>query len=813
MRPAAPPARKADSGRPHTTGRAICDTLRGVSPERERDLPSSRLSGRARSRLVLGVATLAIAFTLWYLNRYQPLVDWLFWRFAAVYGFSLLFGLACLSSGHALLAWPCRKDRMLLVERLLLDVAAGVLLFAWGTFLFGVVGVLGPVYFWLLPAVLLAVGMPFLLRDGTSMLSEWRRVRPRSGTTSPTTTLAIGFGAIGLLLVYLPLLTTENIAFDARWYHLAIAEHYATAGRIASFPEGWHLGAVPHLASWLYTWALSCPVFDLWGRLELAAHLELLLFLPTLAAVPLLVVRMTGAKHARGTWAVFFLFPGILLYDSNLSTAADHILAFWAGPVALAALWFVGTFTPNRALVLAIACAGAALTKMQSAYLLLPAAVFVAVFAARRVLAHKDRLARIGKVLAGPLFGSFLVLSASHWLANTIWYRNPVYPMLGSFFPSRPWRTQLVGSMLDQGWTPGGTLWARIEKTLVSPFTFAYVPHDWFMFHRDLPVFGFLFTLSLALLPFLRQTRRIWVLALATVLGLLVWFWTYHQDRYLQVLLPWMVAVTAAIFLTAWKTGLAARIAVVALVAMQLVSGGDVPFVPARFGDRQTATEKGIHILSATYRNDKTGPFDTHTGFDKIAAALPPSSVVLYHLGQMRLGIGHPAVTDNPRWTSAALLGSLPGPAAAWRQLHGWGVTHFLFLGDHCDPDDLNLQSELATHYLAHFASDSTERVDGKIVVKLSTVEPKQMTFPNVLYAGCSKRGRVAWHEVDEAFKLDRLSPAEPNLPAIDDKMLTGIDTAVVDDRCSVSLPSAGGSQWERVSHWKQFQLWMRQSH
>ncbi|HEY5283184.1 MAG TPA: hypothetical protein VIM14_10380 [Polyangia bacterium] len=777
------------------------------------DLPPPRLPGRARSWIVLAVAALGIALTLWFLNRAQPLEDWLFWRFAGIYGLVLFFGLACLCSGHALLAWPCSKDPMVIGERLLLDMAAGVLLFATGTFLVGIVHGLGSFYFWLLPSALLVAGAPLLVRDGVGMLSELRRARSRiRHPPSLATNLAIGFGAIGLLLVYLPLLTPDNVAFDASWYHLAIAEHYVAAGRIAPFAEGWHLGALPHLASWLYTWALASPVFDLWGRLELAAHLEFFLFLWTLAAVPILVVRLTGAGHGRGTWAVFFLFPGIFLYDSSLATAADHILAFWAAPLALSALWFVNAYTPKRAFLLAVVCAGAALTKMQSLYLLVPTALFVLGCTAFRALARKERVARLCYVLALPLFGSFLLLSASHWLANAIWYHNPVYPMLGGLFPSHPWRTELVGSLFDQGWTPDGTFWMRIGKTLLAPFTFAYVPHDWFMFHRDLPVFGFLFTLAMALLPVLRRTRRIWVLGLGTVLGLLIWFATYHQDRYLQALLPWMVVVTSATFLTAWNTGFAARIAIVALVALQLVWGGDIPFIPARLGDRTTMIEKAIHMLSATYRKDQTGPFETHTGFEKVAPALPPESVVLYHLGQLRLGIGHPAVTDNPRWTSAPLLGSVKGPAAAWRQLHDWGVTHLLFQGERCDPGDLNLQSELATHYLAQYASDGTQYVDGKTLVTLSKVEPTQTNFPDVLYVGCSKRGRVAWHDLDETYGTDRLAPSEPahDLPAIDERLFAGLQCAVVEERCPIQLPSVAGTEWKRVTRWKQAQLWMR---
>ncbi|MBN2575911.1 MAG: hypothetical protein JXP73_15195 [Deltaproteobacteria bacterium] len=768
---------------------------------------------RRRSWIVLAVAAIAIACTLWFLDRLQPLANWLFWHFAVIYGFVLFFGVACFCAGHALLAWPCRNDRMAPAERWLLDMAAGVLVFAVGTFLVGIAHGLGSLYFWLFPSALILLGLPFVERDGGNVFFDWLRARSRfRQAPSLAVLVATGFGAIGLLLVYLPLLTTENIAFDASWYHLAIAEHYVAAGRIAAFPEGWHLGSIPHLASWLYTWALASPVLGEYGRLQLAAHIEFFLFLLTLAAAPLLVARLTGARQARGTWAVFFLFPGLFLYDSNLSSAADHVLAFWAAPLALSALWFVGTFRSKRAVVLAVACAGAGLTKVHGIYLLVPTALFVLGCGAIRVVRRQASLRRLVFVFAVPLLGSFLLLTASYWLANTIWHHNPFYPLLPDVFPSRPWRIEHPGGMVDPGWRPHGSLAHRLAETLLSPLSFAFVPHDWTTFHRNLPVFGFLFTFSLAMLPFLRRARRLWVLGLGTVLGLLIWYWTYHQDRYLQALLPWMVAVTAAVFVRAWNMGLPARIAVVGLVALQLVWGGDIPFIPGRYSDH-TGIEKSIRFLSSTYRNDIENRFDTSSEFKQVGLVLPRDSVVLLHLLQMRLGIGRPVVTDNPRWTSVPFLGSLAGPAAAWQQLRGLGVTHILFKSDRCKPEDMDLQSELATHYLAHFASDRAEEVDGKIVVALSKHAPAPTAFPEVLFSGCSTRGRVAWHTLNATFAADRRSPSEPapDLPAVGEDLFAGLECAVIDGRCRIDLPEAIASEWRKVTEWKQVQLWMRE--
>src|SRR5207244_1635956 len=118
-------------------------------------------------------------------------------------------------------------------------------------------------------------------------------------------------------------------------------------------------------------------------------------------------------------------------------------------------------------------------------------------------------------------------------------------------------------------------------QTLSALVTFSFKPNDWDRFHGATPVFGSLFTLSLGLLPFLKGTRRLWGLFFATELGVFAWYWTHHQDRYLQAALPWMAAATAAVLALCWQRGLLVRGVLGLLVVLQVVWGADVYFMPA----------------------------------------------------------------------------------------------------------------------------------------------------------------------------------------------------------------------------------------
>ena len=82
-------------------------------------------------------------------------------------------------------------------------------------------------------------------RMGCSRLPAHReQPRPHSArldlrlSLDPIRAAVLAFGCLGTLLLWLTILTPQNASYDARWYHLPIAEHYVAQGRIAPFSEG-----------------------------------------------------------------------------------------------------------------------------------------------------------------------------------------------------------------------------------------------------------------------------------------------------------------------------------------------------------------------------------------------------------------------------------------------------------------------------------------------------------------------------------------------------------------------------------------------
>jgi hypothetical protein len=635
-----------------------------------------RLGARAR-QAGLGLATVAgLGLFAWIANSHYPLGQWLFFYYARIWLFGLVFLGASLAAGLRLLDGLLPEPAPL-GERAIVALSLGVLVFITGIFVLGAVGCLGTVAFFAWPAaLLLAGGRPV----AASVRRAWRRLRPfgfrlfqpRGAIEGAAAALLV----LALCAVYLQVITPTNVGADAHWYHLPIAEHYAAAGRIRPFAEGWMLGSLPQLASLIYTWAFLSPG-TLFDHVALCSHLEWFLFLATLAGVASLARRLLGGTRVPLAAAAMFTFPGLLLYDSSLLTMADHVLAFWGPPMALALLRLRRWFAPREAVVAALITSGAALTKYQSIYLVAPSILALSVWTIQK--------RRLAPVAAYALTG--IVATSSHWLKNTFFYGDPFYPFLASLFPAHPLR-EGGSSLVDAAGMSSlggldGTLGFKIGETLKALGTFSLFPHDWPALHGDRPVFGSLFTLLLPVLLFVRAPRQLWLSVIGAHIGIALWFATCHQDRYLQAMVPWMAACTAALLVLAWRNGrLPVRAAVAALVAFQLVWGADVYFMRTHVMIGDSPLKRTVDYLAAGSQKLYKERFRIWGDVQDVGKAVPKGAKVLLHEMQEKLGIGAEAVADAAQWQLGLdyLASSSPQDTLAlWKRM---GITHLVWRPD-----------------------------------------------------------------------------------------------------------------------------------
>lgn len=733
--------------------------------------------------VILLVLLGAAGFASW-LERFYPIRHWLFFHYALCWLYAGLFSAACLAAGLRLLH-RLLPELTFLGERLTLGFALGVLVFFWGIFLAGLGGLLGQTLFFVWPLAMLAYGGPFawsLFQQLRWRGFATRLVQPRGLTE----VLGAALLLVGMVAVYLQVMTPNNLGADAHGYHLPIAEQYVATGKIGPFAEGWYLGAYPHLASVLYTWAFLAPG-GLSLHTALSSHLEWALFLVTLAGVSVLTGRLLG-RRAPFAAAVVFLFPGLFLSDSNLITSADHVLAFWAVPVALALLR-VGQHRTTRDAALAGLMIGAAvLTKYQGSYMFVAGALAMLIFTVRF---KQPRL-----LLAWALAG--LLASSAHWLKNLVFYGDPFYPLgqwLFASHPLHPGAAQLFDRIF---WMPvfafRGTRWEKAVETVRVMATFSFEPHNWGSRYGLKPVFGSLFTLLIPALPLLRPKRALWMLVAAANLGVAVWFLTSAQDRFLQSLLPWMAACTAAMLALAWQMGLLVRAAVVALVALQLVWGGDIYFY------REHGMVPGDNPLKALVDHLGAGQEHRYEERDRPVADLlelgqlmPKGSKPVLHGLDGRLGLGHAFLVDEIGWQGAIDYAVLESPAAAralWRKLGATHVSWFRNRGS-TSPEDLAREAVFA-RTLQQYTTEAVP-AGGRLLARLMD-RPKDAALANaptrIAWLGCGgdpmtrvyTPGELAHPGARDLSQVSRLS--DENLRQEPLKALTQVNALIVRASC-----------------------------
>ena len=715
--------------------------------------PRPKLTEKVRRVALTGTLVAGgLVFAL-VVNEHYQLADWLFFRYARLWLLSLAFAAACLSAGHALLT---RGFRLFLPiqEQLFLDFCAGLLVFALSLFGCGLAGMLNRVTSWVLPLSLATLGAPALVGYAERV---WRRscrpspARPSAFGPRVWGPAISGFGALCVLLLYVNILTPAHASYDARWYHFALAEHYAAAGAIERFPEGFYGATFPHLASYVYTWAFLVNQ-ALPTQMLLAAHLEFVVFGATLFGLPVLVRYLLHGRRAPRSWASLFLFPGILLYDSSLAGNSDHFLALFALAALLVLRRVLGDFELRTTALFALFCAAAALTKYHAVDVLAGLVLLFVAGACRHVLSQRERsdlrviVARVAR--AGLLaLGVFALVWAPHWLKNWVYYGDPFYPVLRDWLPPRPWTPGAAVGFAPPEWRPSSAFPGSLLEALGTVVTFSFAPHDWPNLHGRVPVFGSLFTLFVPALLFLPRSGRAWLVAGSALAGVFTWYLTLHQDRYLQALLPWMAAVVAAVIVKAWEHGRAVRAAIAGVVGLQVVWGGDVYFLPTHAMLWKAPLVASAELLASGFKQDLALRDATLCELELLRPALSRKrDVLLVHESHLRLGSGVRTVMDARGAQAAIDYAGLASPRAVWERLRSLGVTKLTWKPGASGPE-ARLSDELV--FLAFVAHVSEAQPFGPLLLARLPETPPPARAVQVAVAGCDRSGSVELEAVD----------------------------------------------------------------
>jgi len=756
-------------------------------------------------RLQNGLVGLGLLAACWIIlrsvHRYYPIQHWLLFHYVGYWMLALYFILGCAVAGFGLLR--VTLGRVLPIrEMVALSAPLGVLIYFLWAFLVGWAGLYGTWFFLLTPLILLGVGFLPARRTALRLLRHVRAAqpraleRPRAFWVFPVLACAI----IGVFWVYFSILSPNNAGYDARWYHLPLAEQYAAKGGIFRFGEGWVMGTYPQLTSLVYLWAFELPgsVFD---RVELCAHLEFAFLVWRVVAIPVLVRRLLPRSwrprpRALLSWLAVFLFPGTLLYDSSLHLGADHMAALFAIPIYLTLLRAWSRVGLRESLIFGMLLSAAMLTKYTAAFIVLPAGL--ALFCRAGWLVVRDQQQRSRVLFVAVALSVLCVgLTSPHWLKNWVWYGDPLYPQLHATLTARPWVPEAsipYHSDVAVPWHAARS-WAGVVDTLKVTATFAFKHHDWPDLHGALPVFGFLFTVMVLILPFLPKNWALAGIFGLGHLGIILWCNISWQDRYLQVLAPWMAAAVATTVVIIWRLSRPVRVAMVCLLLVQVAWGSDIYFFNTHrtVGSPFLAT---IDLINSGRLGQYRERYQVFRELGDIADVLPPNAVPLVHESQQTFGIRNRRVVDRPGTQGLLYYSRYRTPAELHAEFQRLGITHVVWV----EPAGLdNLASDLIFYdFVTRFVTDQRV-INGFNVGKLPKILPPAAPFgKKVAYFGCKGSYALGLYPT-ESLMATRLDPTpvypKPELP-FEGNTRTGditarADYAIWDGSCVPAAASA----------------------
>jgi hypothetical protein len=825
------PARVGANGRPmpapaSSISSLIKRSLSGFDRMRAGFLPAVV---RGWQSVVVALLLLAgLVFFAQTVNEHYPIEHWLFPRYALYWICCFVWLAGSVGTGYLTLTRVFRAS-FPVHEATLAALVIGLLEYETVMLLAGAVQRFDTATFFAVPFLFLLVGSRSLLALARRFIGLGRRSRPLGAFGFA----AVAFGLAGLGMVYFVILTPENVQFDSRWKHLSLAEDWVAWGGLRRRDEGWVFSARPHYTSLLYTWAFLLPGARLFDKMLLCAHLEFVIFaVTTLVGIPALVRRLVPAADLRVVWAARFLFPGVFLYDSSLSGGADHIGATFGVVAGLCLFRAWKRLDLKVVALLAVALAGGVLVKETVALMLVPFPALAIVLRALYLLVQGFRKRVDASVFKNawlsPLVavGIGLLVTSPMWLKNLVWYGDPLYPSLHAVFGSSPWSNEASYRLKwayqeAQMWAPSRDLDGLLE-TLRALFTYSFDPNDWKRFHRDVPVFGSLFTLLLVCLPFLRSGARIWALVAWVHVAIFAWYSVHHQDRYLQCVLPLMSASTAAIMALVFRQfGVLARGALSLLVAFQIVWGGDVYFLQTHAMAR-SPIKKVVDLLSAGFDGKYEERFRVQGSYQAIGKLVPRDARLLLHETNINLGTGVTTVLDNPGWQYAIEYGAAKTPAGVHRMLKDVNVTHVFAKTDRTRGTD-SLAGEILFYDFLRRYSKKQRSVAGGILAELGDEPPEGPFESRVLLLGCGRDYRSGWYELED-LATPPFGPRAKRLPKPREELdgdqqteaMTDAEYVVVDPSCGSEHLAAlrrGHSllvKHKRSKHIAEYEIWVR---
>jgi hypothetical protein len=302
-------------------------------------------------------------------------------------------------------------------------------------------------------------------------------------------------------------------------------------------------------------------------------------------------------------------------------------------------------------------------------------------------------------------------------------------------------------------------------------------------------------------------------LFIAAQLGVFTWFAFSHVERYLQLLIPWMACVVVAALVVAWRQGRLARLPLLALVAMQVVWGGDALFIRSHAMLRELPMVHSARLIESGYKGTWSLRERVFDPLQSIGEALPPKSSVLLHELNPRLGLSARVVTDMAGLQSRIRYGLMGSPQEVYDLYRDLGITHIVWAQRKPHAFD-SLGGDLRFFEFVNTV-DSPKKAGSFHYGPMPDKPPEFDSSNIVLYVGCGPTFEPGFFRVGDMNVLNRHPKKIAGFKPIPDddselqEAMREVDFIVYGPKCKSEFPRPGAG-FTLTATRKGEQIWIR---
>lgn len=295
-------------------------------------------------------------------------------------------------------------------------------------------------------------------------------------------------------------------------------------------------------------------------------------------------------------------------------------------------------------------------------------------------------------------------------------------------------------------------------------------------------------------------------------LALLAWAEVIPNDRYLLSFYDVLIATAGALMVATWQLGWPARLAVSALVSLQLLWSGEIIL---QYGGK--SLRSALDLISKGQSGRPLGVINNpQSAQQKVTAATPRDAVILSRNYKDLLGLDRMVLSDIRAAQFYISYTGLRDARELWTLLRDRGVTHLLYPDGKRAPVRLN--NTVLWAELFHRHARDVKRF-GSLVLGTLPATPPPPSAPLLVLTRGVRGYKDGVYRVEQ---LDVDSQRHPSIPKPEpSKRATSENTAELLDRVEVVASGPGvrwtgaeqeelDSQFERVEAFDDYVIYLR---